>query len=388
MIRNFVRTRVVAFLAAIPFVLVLSSFAQSQTPNLEVFYTKLEPKEQFKYKMKGKEATASAGVFRWEVPETEFGTNGLDRNFTGYCSEIMVPMTANKTYSFKIGSIASPDNYAVSNSSEPEKAAQRRATYIKEMFGRYYRDPQTRPVNDDEAVGFQIALWELISESEPAEGEAKFDLFAGDFQANYPKDEAPASVNKAQEYLNSLTGNDAVYYENPDLRGRELIRLQGVPNAAGVVAQSQFALRYAGGGGVGGAAGGARPLTSLGGGFGAPVGGFGFPGGGGGLFAGNGGGGSPGSAQSSPTTAPVTTTTNTTNTTATTPTTTPETTTTTSTPPNGGPETPETPPKLPPGTPTQFSHNPVPAPPAILLALVALGTLGSRRLRDRLLGAK
>jgi len=388
MARSNIRARFVALLLVIPLALLLTAQAQGQTPGLEVMYTKLEPKEQFKYKIKGKEASSSAGVFRWEVPQTEFGTNGFDRNFTGYCAEVQVPITADKLYRFKIGSIDAPTNYSVDASAEPEKAAQRRASLVRELFGRHYRDALTRQVDPDEAVGFQIALWELIQESEPAEGAAKFDLFGGDFQADYPKDQAPASVQKAQGYLNSLTGDDTLFYQNPDTRGRELIRLQGIPNAEGVTAQSQFALRYAGGGGVG-SGGASRPLTSFGSPFfGSPGGAFGA--GGGGLLAGAGGGGgsSPtSSAATPPTTSPVTTSPVTT---STTPSNSPETTTTTEKTPTGGSETPETPekPKLPPGTPTQFSTNPVPAPPSILLAVVALGTIGSWRLRVRLRSAK
>jgi len=348
----------VAALGAVLVAITIHSAASGQTPALEVFYTKLEPKEQFKFKNKDKAATASAGVFRWEVPETDFGTNGLDRNFTGYCSEIMVPMTANKSYRFQIGSVAAPENYSVADSPEPERAAQRRVKYIQELFGRYYRDAQARAVNDDEAVGFQLALWELIQESEPADGEAKFDLFAGSFQANYPPDEVPASAKKAQEFLGSLSGNDALFFENPDLRGRELIRLKGIPNADGTIAQSQFALRYAGGAGVGN---GARPLTATGG--GAPVAGGG---GGGGLPAIGGGGGlftNPNSGtQSFPTTTPITTTP---------PTTTPPTTTVT-TPPVGGPDNP----------------TPVPAPAGLILGAIALGTLSSWRLGVRVLRSK
>ncbi|NMG68261.1 hypothetical protein GPA19_25385, partial [Azoarcus indigens] len=79
-----------ALLAIIPIALALATHAPAQEPALEVFYTKLEPKEPFKYTWKGKDATCSAGVFRWEVPKTAFGTNGLDRNFTGYCAEVLV----------------------------------------------------------------------------------------------------------------------------------------------------------------------------------------------------------------------------------------------------------------------------------------------------------
>jgi hypothetical protein len=240
-----------------------------------------------------------------------------------------------------------------------------------------------------------VALWEVVQETEPAEGSPKFDLFGGDFQANYPPADAPVYVTLAQSYLNSLTGNDAVFYENPDLRGRELARLQGLANANGVAgltgllgaasagttaAQSQFALRYVGGGAPG-AGGLGRALTGLGGGLGAlgggigplgGVGGFGGGGGaGGGALLGPGGGGTvPGTGGTAP---PLGT-----GETTTPPGTTPPTTTVT-TPPVGGPETPGTP-----GTP----GTPVPAPAGLLLGGVALGTLGAWRLGARMLAKK
>jgi hypothetical protein len=349
-----------AALAAVLIAFTLQPRASGQTPELEVFYNKLEPKEQFKYKWKGKEGLANAGVFRWEVPQTEFGTNGLDRNFTGYCAEVLVPITAEKLYRFRVNSLFAPENYGLAKDKENAAlAAQRRATYIKELFGRYFRDPTLKSVNADEAIALQIALWEVIQETEPAEGEPKLDLFAGDFQANYPPAEAPAFVTKAQEYLGSLTGNDIVFYENPDLRGRELIRLMGIENAAGVVAQSQFALRFAGGGGVGAIT--SNPLTAGGGlgaiGGGAPVGGLGAAGagGGGGLIAGGNPGG--GQAFTPPTIPPI------------------------NVPPTDVPPVDAPPPEQPPTTP-------VPVPAGVILGVIALGTLGSWRLGARLLHSK
>ena len=363
------RARLMATFAALTLVLSLATRAPAQEPALEVYYSKLEPKEAFKYTWKAQDGTCSAGVFRWEVPKTEFGTNGLDRNFTGYCAEVLVPITKDKMYRFRVNSIYAPDNYGLAGTPNADRAAERRAKYIQELFGRFYHDPTGKDVPAVEAVAFQVALWEIIQETEPADGPPKLDLFAGDFRANYPANAAPAYVTQAQQYLNALTGNDALYYENPDLRGRELIRLQGIPNADNVTAQSQFALRYVGGGGVG--AGGAnRALTAGGGiglgGFGAPAlgGGSGFPGGGGGFFAGNNGGSGP------ETTTP---------------------TTSSSTPPSSGPITPTTPPSNggspPNGGPDQPS-SPVPAPAGILLGIIALGTIGSWRLGARALSSK
>jgi hypothetical protein len=366
MSRPLSRLRLAALAVAIPLVLFGQSRANGQEPALEVRYTKLEPREQFQYKWKGKEAVANAGVFRWEVPESEFGTHGLDRNFTGYCAEVLVPIIADKLYRFRVNSIYAVENYGLTEHPNGPIAAERRARSIQELFGRYYRDPLARTMNSEDAVALQVALWEVIQETEPAEGAPKLDLFAGDFQANYPRADAPAFVLRAQQYLDSLTGNDALFYENPDLKGRELIRLMGIENAEKVVAQSQFALRYAGGGGAG-AGTLNRALTAGGGvggvgGSGAPVGGVGGGAGGGGLFT------NPNGGSTFPAVTPNTTTPGGGTTTTTTPPTT-----TTSTPPVGGPETPT---------------NPIPAPAGLILGVIALGTIGSWRLGVRLLASK
>jgi hypothetical protein len=345
---------------ALPLLLLAQTRVAAQTPELEVFYTKLEPKEQFHYKWKGQSTTTPAGVFRWEVPKSEFGTNGFDRNFTGYCAEVRVPIEANKTYKFKVGSVSAPENFGVQDHPNADRVAARRAKLIQELFGRHYKDP-LKDVKSDELVAFQIALWELIQETEPADGEPKLDLFAGDFQADYSNcEDPPAFVLKAQEFLDSLNGDERAYYENPDTRGRELIRLKGVPNADGTVAQSQYALRFAGGGGTGSTQ---RPLTGemLGGaGGGGSGGGAGAGGGigsgtGGAFIAGNplGGGGQvfpPAETFPSPLTPPIV-------------------------PPIGAP-----PPEQPPSTPT----TPIPAPAGIIIGALALGALATRQIYSRL----
>jgi hypothetical protein len=374
----FARAHLFTAIASLLLVFALHTPANAQEPALEVFYTKLEPKEPFKYKWKGEEALVTAGVFRWEVPQTQFGTSGLDRNFTGYCAEIRVPITANNLYRFRMNSLYDPKNFeGLAGKENAELAAQKRVVYIKELFGRYFRDPVEKSVNADDAIALQVALWEVIQETEPAEGELKLDLFAGDFQANYPRDEAPAYVRTAQQYLDSLTGNDALYFENPDLRGRELIRLAGIANANKVVAQSQFALRFAGGGGTGIPSAGnvAAALTGGGlvGGVGGPVGVAGLGTGlGAGIFPGGGSSSSP-SASTPTVTSPVTTT--------------PPTDTSVGPTPVGGPPT-QPPITLPPlGGPTPQT-TPVPAPGGLVLGVIALGTLGTWRLRARLLAAK
>ena len=331
--------------------------------RLDIFYPKLDPKVQFDYLWKGQPGTNSAGVIRWEVPASEFGTNGFDRAFPAYCAEVLVPIRTDTMYRFEVNSVNAVKNYELAASKSPEKSSERRTKLIHELYGRYYQEP----VSDaNAAIAMQVALWEIIHETEPAEGSAKLDLFGGDFRANYPADAVPAYVTGAQKMLDSLTGNDNLFYENPAIRGKELVRLRGIENDEKVVAQAQLALRAVGGGAAGGRGIG-RPLTggsglaALGCGIG---GGNGGGSGGGGFFPGGGN-----NANTPPSNTP--------------PATTPP---TGGNPPGGG-----TPPGggggTPPGTtppvdvdpPTTPPTNSVPAPAGLILGLLALGTVGSWR---------
>lgn len=340
--------------------------AQERETRLDIFYPKLDPKVQFNYLWKGQPGTNSAGVIRWEVPASEFGTNGFDRAFPAYCAEVLIPIRTDTMYRFEVNTVNAVKNYEVAASKTPEKSSERRTKYIYELYGRYYQEP----VSDaDAAIAMQVALWELIQETEPADGNAKLDLMGGDFRANYPADAMPAYVTTAQKMLNSLTGNDNLFYENPAIRGKELVRLRGLENDDKIVAQAQLALRSVGAGAGGGngfgqplAGGGA--LAALGGGAGSPGGGTG-----GGTGGGSGGGGGffPGGGNSN---VP--------------PSNTPPATTPPTDPPSGTPPTGGTPPTDPPGgtTPpgtTPPGTTPVPAPAGVLLGLLALGTVGSWR---------
>lgn len=349
---------ILVVLLTVGIVLGFSSRSLAQTPSLQAYYDKLDPTTPFKYLWKGEEKTCNVGAFHWRIPESQFSTGGLDRNFTGYCAEIDVPIVAGNTYYFRQLSIYEPRSYGLENTADGIRATQRRATLIKELFGRYYFENKTaHPV---ETFAFQVALWELTHETEPIDRSASFDLFAGDFQANYPKDQAPEFVLLAQAYLDSLTGNDSVYYSNQDINGRELIRLQGIPNAEGLVAQSQYALRY-----INGGAPGVSPFAGLLGNNGAGLGGLGGgigPGiGAGGLGAGDiPTGGGPllgvggGSTGSTPTSSG-------------------------SSPPTGGGS--RVPGGGPSGTPPP---TPVPAPAGLALGLVAVAAFASRRIYSRL----
>ncbi|HEX4613593.1 MAG TPA: hypothetical protein VH092_35755 [Urbifossiella sp.] len=283
---------------------------QAQTPEVWAHYVELNPKGSFVFKMDGQSYTKSVGALRWDVPLDQPSAGGLDRRFTAFCAEPLVGVTAGNTYRFNMQMPEDPAAYGLPDTPEGKAEAKLRGTYIRELFGRYYQSSTAANSPANNTFAFQAALWELAYEKElpPADagadaGNRKFSLGTGTFQSDYPPGQAPVFVATAETYLQSLTGNDGVFFTNlgavygPNI---ELIRMNGLPNATGVIAQDQYALRTApaatgvgdgplvGGSGVGGGLGGSGAGGIGGGGFGAPVGGFG--GGLGGGFGGFGGG--------------------------------------------------------------------------------------------------
>lgn len=387
--------RLTIAVAAVVACLGLAGTVRAQTSEVIATYLKVDPNETFAFKLNGKGSfKKTVGTMYWDVPKSEFGTSGLDRAFQSYCAEPLVGVNAGKTYRLEVQSPEVTEAYGLPDTEEGRKEAAVRAMYVRELFGRYFQ-PSLKATDPDAGLAFQVALWEVLMETErPADVPAPFSLTTGNFQADYPNlEQAPPFVARAQTYLQSLTGNDNVFYENIELAGRELVRLKGLPNADAEVAQSQFALRYinngVGGGnlaGNGGGAGGPGGLLSGGGpgnGFGrGPLGGpgSGFGGGGGiGGGGGTGGGTTPTGTASTPSTVPPA------NTTPSTGSNIPP----VNNPPGGTP--PENtnpgggnngPPNLGGGgggTEGPGETNPVPAPAGIILGLIAVGAIAGRR---------
>jgi hypothetical protein len=349
------------------------------------------PKAPFKFKWKEKNGsfTKNVGLLHWQMPPDEpakAGMAGVDGYFRTYCAEALVGIVAGNMNRFEVQRPEYPEGYGLPNTEEGLAQAERRATYVRELFGRYY-PASIRGDDVDAPIAFQIALWEIIHESQLPEGSAApFSLFTGHFQADYPNPaESPSYVQKAEVYLQTLVGSDVPFYSNPDLESRELVRLKGAPNAAGEVAQSQFALQYTRGGAAGfnGAVVaplGGLPVGGTGGGVGG-VGGLGrfgpglFP------FGGFGGGGSNNIPSTTQPTVPVG------NTPPTTTTTTPPTSNITVPPTNNTPPG-TTPPDVVPPVNGPGGPSPVPAPPAVALGVIAVGAIVGRRAFLRRAAAK
>ena len=223
--------------------------------------------------------TAVAGALNWSISSAPAPT-GIKPDFRTYCAEVPVAVVPGSIYHFEIQPIDEPDVYGLDDNEKNREAARRRAGYLRELYGRHYL---TVPDDPKANSAFQIAVWEIIHEAElPDDPEAPFSLFGGTFRSEVEADLAPAHVNQAQDYLESLTGSDVSFRENPRLSDSELVRLKGIPSplAGGAVAQSQLVLRVTSGGGGGATVGfGSRGSGGLPGimtlGFGAPLNGGG-----------------------------------------------------------------------------------------------------------------
>lgn len=196
------------------------------------------------------------GRLDWQVPLSEPTTGGMGREFSTFCAEVHADVVAGRTYRFEVTPPNVPAAFGLEDDEPGRTEADRRATFVRELFGRYYL-----PTLKDKsaAAAFQVALWEIIHESElPAAPDDRFSLFGGTFRAGAPALEAaPKHVQVAEGYLNFLTGNNTPYYENDDLQGLELVRLRGLRGTVDglypdYVPQSQFAVRYKAGAGMAG----------------------------------------------------------------------------------------------------------------------------------------
>jgi hypothetical protein len=267
-------------------------------PVVTMRYVGLTNPEPFKFTSEGRgPVEKSVGDMAFEFPDGSAPTGGLQATPKSFCIEPLVPIYAGRNYNFAVDRVNDPKYYGLPDTVEGNAAAETRATYLRELYGRHYADI----LGDDKTAvaAFQVALWEIAKETQVPDGPLPYNLYTGAFRATYPNEAAaPESVRRAQTYLQELTGNDTPFREAQTLQGLELVRMTGLPGADGFVPQSQLMLRaspaFGGGGGGGAPAGGFGPSGGspvLGGGL--PLGGLGGRGGSGPPFVpgGLGGGG-------------------------------------------------------------------------------------------------
>jgi len=256
-------TLVVAVVACAP------TAVRGDEPDVIATERGVEDLRELKFTSKGQgEFTRHVGLITWTIPVTNLPTMGLERVFKSFCAEPLLDVNPGVTYGFMIDPIEKPSNYNLPDDENGRNTAQRKAKLLRELFGRYYADTLPGSKAGPDARGaFQTAVWKVFEEKELPDGPMPLNMFTGTFQANYPREaDAPPFVQLAQQYVTSLSGNDAVFKESPDFAGMELVRMTGMIGSNGMVAQSQLAFRMqsgagdTGGGGTG--IGATTPIAS------------------------------------------------------------------------------------------------------------------------------
>jgi hypothetical protein len=208
----------------------LPALASNEDPDVIANHVRHEGAFPFAFIHGNIRGVVPAGTLHWEIPTTVLATGGLERKFDSYSADPLLSLRVGNQYKYDFGPLGRPEVLRATPDEAGKELAARKVRYVHELYGRYYPDPQKSVAELPEIrAAFQIALWELICETDVPDGPMPFHLYTGTFRADYPEPTtAPAPVQLAQEYVQSLTGNDQPFYDHPLFGGSEIVRLDGL----------------------------------------------------------------------------------------------------------------------------------------------------------------
>ena len=232
-----------ALLAYIALLTPAIAVAAGDAPVVNLTYQGVTNPGEFAFTFADRGAfTKPAGLMRFDLAPGALPAGGVGPAQVGYCCDPLTPIVAERTYPFAVESLTLPKHYGLPDDFEGRKRADRRVVALKELYGRNYQ-----AVLDDPAklnAAFQVAVWEVIQEPDLPGGLApNYDLFGGQFKSSAKNlESAPAFVQDAQKFVTALNGDESRFGSVDSLRRMDLVRLTGVAGADGIAAQSQIAL--------------------------------------------------------------------------------------------------------------------------------------------------
>ena len=152
-------------------------------------FSNVNPGEIVTITMNGASESGWAGVYNFT--NTSSNTGGLSSSFGGFCIDIGQDIYANQTVQFTVASLP--------NAPVPGKAmGLLRAELIGELW---YQDYSLIGTSNSNAAAFQIAIWEIINETQTNNGKLDLNVLTGAFTVS---DSDTTTLNTANSWLGAL----------------------------------------------------------------------------------------------------------------------------------------------------------------------------------------
>ncbi len=126
----------------------LGAIGQESDPQVvtTLRYRELTNREEFKFTIADLGGFVKpVGDMNFDNPLGSLPTAGLEPELRTFCVEPAVPIYAGQVYQFAVEPVNLPKNYNLPDTPEGRVAAQTRANYIRELYGRYYGDTLQDP---------------------------------------------------------------------------------------------------------------------------------------------------------------------------------------------------------------------------------------------------
>lgn len=190
-------------------IIVAGMFAASAAAaTVTAKFTDVSPSKTFKYTYNGSAAHVYAGQINWLQTAGDYDMGPGD-TFYSYCIELTQQINPGTTYTFSVVDLTAASNPAITDE---------KATLLGKLWGQSHHEVGS---SANHAAAFQIAIWEILSDS-------PLSLTGGSFKATDPNAQ-PAQIAKGWletvgsysglmptlKALHSSTAQDQIFFVPP-----------------------------------------------------------------------------------------------------------------------------------------------------------------------------
>lgn len=160
--------------------------SSANAANVTAMFVDVDPGQNLTYSLNGVHHGTKSGVFNFTN-----ATGYLNGDLQNFCIAISQPISSGDVVTFTVDQLQ--------NAPKPGSGmGPDRANLIEELYGRHFTDTQTA----DGAAAFQLAIWEITTETQTNSGKLVLNLTGGIFRALT----TAGWVTTSQTWLNELNG--------------------------------------------------------------------------------------------------------------------------------------------------------------------------------------